>query len=223
MGFDPGFMLEAVPRLVGFLPVTLLLAVGAMALGVALGLVLALVRFADVPVAAPLARLFVSFFRGIPSLVLLFLVYFGLPSVVPAMSAMTAVTAAVLGLGFKQAAYLAEIFRAALLSVDRGQYEAGLAVGMSPPQIYRRFIIPQAAFNALPGTGNVFVSLLKETSVAFTLGLTEIFAEAKLQASASFRFFETFLVVGLVYWAMVIVYTWFQGRAERVMARPYVR
>lgn len=223
MGFDPGFMLEAVPRLVGFLPVTLLLAVGAMALGVALGLVLALVRFADVPVAAPLARLFVSFFRGIPSLVLLFLVYFGLPSVVPAMSAMTAVTAAVLGLGFKQAAYLAEIFRAALVSVDRGQYEAGLATGLSRATVYRHYLLPQAAFNALPATGNQFIGLIKETSVVFTLGVTEMFAGAQMQAAENFRYFETYLTVGLLYWAVVVVVGALIGLLEKRLGVPYTR
>ena len=223
MTIELGYMVEVLPAILEYLPVTLTLAFVSMAIGIVLGLFLALARFTKIPVLDQLSALYISLFRGMPTLVQLFLIYYGLPQLFPAMTKMDAMTAAIIGFGLKEASYLAEIFRAALLSVDRGQYEAGLAVGMSPPQIYRRFIIPQAAFNALPGTGNVFVSLLKETSVAFTLGLTEIFAEAKLQASASFRFFETFLVVGLVYWAMVIVYTWFQGRAERVMARPYVR
>lgn len=223
MTIDFGYMLEVLGPILGYLPVTLILALASMAIGLVLGLVLALLRFTRVPVLDQLAGGYISLFRGMPTLVQLFLIYYGLPQIFPSLTKMDAMTAAIIGFGLKEASYLAEIFRAALTSVDRGQYEAGLAVGLSPVQIYRRFVIPQAAFNALPATGNVFVSLIKETSVAFTLGLTEIFAEAKLQASASFRFFETFIVVGLVYWALVIVYTWLQDRLEAVMARPYTR
>lgn len=223
MTIDFSYMAEVLPAILSYLPVTLILAVTSMVIGLGLGLVLALLRFTKVPVLNQVAAVYISLFRGMPTLVQLFLIYYGLPQIFPSMTSMGAMTAAIIGFGLKEASYLAEIFRAALTSVDRGQYEAGLAVGMSAPQIYRRFIIPQAAFNALPATGNVFVSLIKETSVAFTLGLTEIFAEARLQASSSFRFFETFIVVGLIYWALVIIYSWLQGRLESAMARPYTR
>ncbi|SLM94054.1 amino acid ABC transporter permease [Brachybacterium nesterenkovii] len=223
MDLDPGYMLGVLPELLPYLPVTLLIAVVSMVLAVLLGLVLALIRFARIPVLDQIAQLYISLFRGIPTLVQLFLIYYGLPQLFPAMSTMSALTAAIIGFSLKEASYLAEIFRAALASVDRGQYEAGLATGMTRVQVYRRYIIPQAAFNALPATGNIFVSLLKETSVAFTLGLTEIFAEAKIIASSSFRFFETFLVVGLVYWVMVVVYSWLQQRLEQRLGRAYRR
>lgn len=223
MDLDPGYMLGVLPELLPYLPVTLLIAVVSMVLAVLLGLVLALIRFARIPVLDQIAQLYISLFRGIPTLVQLFLIYYGLPQLFPAMSTMSALTAAIIGFSLKEASYLAEIFRAALASVDRGQYEAGLATGMTRAQVYRRYIIPQAAFNALPATGNIFVSLLKETSVAFTLGLTDIFAEAKIIASSSFRFFETFLVVGLVYWVMVVVYSWLQQRLEQRLGRAYRR
>lgn len=223
MDLDPAYMLDVLPQLLPFLPITLLIAVVSMVLAVLLALVLALIRFARVPVLDQLAQLYISLFRGIPTLVQLFLIYYGLPQLIPSMSTMTALTAAIIGFSLKEASYLAEIFRAALASVDRGQYEAGLATGMTRAQVYRRYIIPQAAFNALPATGNIFVSLLKETSVAFTLGLTEIFAQAKIIASSSFRFFETFLVVGLVYWVMVVVYSWLQQRLEQRLGRAYRR
>lgn len=220
---DPGYMLEVLPALLRYLPVTLFLAVVSMAFAVVIALVLAIIRFNRVPVLDQLAQAYISLFRGIPTLVQLFIIYYGLPQVFPAISTMTAMTAAVIGFSLKEASYLAEIFRAALESVDKGQYEAGLATGMTTAQVYRRFILPQAAFNALPATGNIFVSLLKETSVAFTLGLTEIFAEARIIASSSFRFFETYLVVGLVYWALVVVYTWFQNQFEKRLGRAYRR
>lgn len=220
---DPGYMLEVLPKILRYLPMTLLLAVSSMAIALVLGLILALMRFTRFPVLNQFAAAYISLFRGIPTLVQLFLIYYGLPQLIPSMSALGALSAAIIGFALKEASYLAEIFRAALTSVDRGQYEAGLATGMRPFQIYRRFIIPQATFNAIPATGNIFVSLLKETSVAFTLGLTEMFAEARILASASFRFFETFLVVGLVYWALVVLYSWLQALLEGRLARPYTR
>lgn len=223
MDLDPLYMLEVLPQLLKFLPVTLLIAVASMIFAILIGLVVALIRFLRIPVLDQLAQLYVSLFRGIPTLVQLFLIYYGLPQIFPFMSTMDALTAAIIGFSLKESSYLAEIFRAALTSVDRGQLEAGLATGMTAPQVYRRYIIPQAAYNALPATGNIFISLLKETSVAFTLGLTELFAEAKIVASESFRFFETFLVVGLVYWLLVIVYSWLQGKLETRLSRAYVR
>lgn len=223
MTFDPAIMWQALPELVRYLPMTLLLAVASMVFGVLIGLLLALVRFSRVPVLNQVAAVYISFFRGIPTLVQLFLIYFGLPTVFPAMAAMDAVTAAILGLSLKQSAYLAEIFRAALTSVDRGQYEAGLSTGLTPSQIYRRYIIPQASYNALPATGNIFIGLIKETSVVFTLGITEIFASAQMYAANNFRYFETYLMVGLIYWAVVVIVGLLISALEKQLGKPYQR
>ncbi|WP_460267461.1 amino acid ABC transporter permease, partial [Clostridium tertium] len=137
-----------------------------------------------------LSKLYISFFRGVPTLVQLFLIYYGLPQLFPEMSKMTALTAAIIGLSLKNAAYLAEIFRAALNSVDDGQLEACLSVGMTKLQAYRRIILPQAIRNAIPATGNTFIGLLKETSLAFTLGVMEMFAQGKMYASGNLKYFE---------------------------------
>ncbi|MPV39176.1 amino acid ABC transporter permease [Georgenia subflava] len=217
------YMLEVLPQVLLYLPITLVLAVVSMAFALVIALVLAIIRFTEVPVLNQLAMAYISLFRGIPTLVQLFIIYYGLPQIFPVMSTMDAMTAAIIGFSLKEASYLAEIFRAALTSVDQGQYEAGLAVGMTKSQIYRRLILPQAAYNALPATGNIFISLIKETSLAFTLGLTEMFAEAKIIASSTFRFFETYLVVGLIYWALVVVYSWLQQRLETFLGRAYRR
>ncbi|GIQ65256.1 hypothetical protein PACILC2_38240 [Paenibacillus cisolokensis] len=116
---------------------------------------------------------------------------------------------------------MAEIFRAAFISVDKGQMEACITGGMTKVQAYRRIILPQAARNALPATGNIFISLIKETSLAFTLGVVEIFAEAKMQAAESFRFFEAYLAVALIYWGLIIVYSYLQKLLEKYLDRPY--
>ena len=92
---------------------------------------------------------------------------------------------------------------------------------MTKLQAYRRIILPQAARNALPGTGNIFISLIKETSLAFTLGVVEIFAEAKMQAAESFRFFEAYLAVALIYWLLIIVYSFCSRSLQNYPDRPY--
>ncbi|WP_019535861.1 amino acid ABC transporter permease [Paenibacillus ginsengihumi] len=221
MNFDPSYIIVVLGKIVKYIPISLLMAVVAMVIAVAVGLVLAFMRNSSSLILRSLADVYISFFRSIPMLVQLFLIYYGLPQLFPFFTAMDAVTAAIIGLGIKQAAFLAEIFRAAFLSVDKGQMEACLTGGMTKFQAYRRIIMPQALRNALPGTGNTFISLIKETSLAFTLGVVEIFAEAKMQAAESFRFFEAYLAVALIYWVLIVVYTYLQQLLEKYLERPY--
>ncbi|GAA0322298.1 amino acid ABC transporter permease [Oceanobacillus sp. FSL W7-1293] len=215
------YLISLIPDLLPFIPLTLFLAIVTMVIAVVLGMVIALVLRSGIPVLTHLAIAYVSFFRAIPSLVQLFLIYYGLPQIFPALSGMTAIAAAILGLSLKQAAYLAEIFRAALASVDKGQMEACLSVGMTRVQSFRRVILPQAVRNATPATGNIFIGLIKETSLAFTLGVVELFAQGRILAASSLRFFETYLALALLYWAMIIIYTFIQQALEKRMERPY--
>jgi putative S-methylcysteine transport system permease protein len=92
---------------------------------------------------------------------------------------------------------------------------------MTKVQAYRRILLPQATRNALPATGNQFISLIKETSLAFTLGVVELFAEAKIMAAESLKFFETYLAVAIVYWILIILYSYFQRLFEKRLGRPY--
>ena len=221
MDFDFEYMLSVFPNIIKYLPLTIIMAVSAMIMASLLGLIVALIRNSRIPVLTQLAAVYISFFRAIPMLVQLFLFYFGLPQLIPAFNNMTALTAALIGLSLKEAAFLAEIFRAGLNSVDKGQLEAGLSVGMTKFQTYRRMILPQAARNALPGTGNTFITLIKETALAFTLGVAEMFAQAKMMAAESFKFFETYLAVGLLYWFIVIGVSSLQRVVEQRINRPY--
>ncbi|MCW2476853.1 MULTISPECIES: amino acid ABC transporter permease [Symbiopectobacterium] len=215
MNIDFAYLLKVFPQVLLYLPTTLLLAVVSMIFAMILGLVLALLRESKITVLVKVIEFYISLFRGIPSLVQLFIIYFGLPQLFPALSDLTAMSAAIIGFSLKTSAYMAEIFRAALASVDWGQTEAGLSIGMNRSQIYRRIVLPQAMLNALPATGNTFISLIKDTSVAFALGVSELFAEGKMIAAESLRFFETFLVVGLIYWLVIIVYSRLQNWLEK--------
>ncbi|AID00247.1 MULTISPECIES: amino acid ABC transporter permease [Bacillus] len=218
---DWEFMISAFPTLIQALPITLFMAIAAMIFAIIGGLILALITKNKIPVLHQLSKLYISFFRGVPTLVQLFLIYYGLPQLFPEMSKMTALTAAIIGLSLKNAAYLAEIFRAALNSVDDGQLEACLSVGMTKFQAYRRIILPQAIRNAIPATGNTFIGLLKETSLAFTLGVMEMFAQGKMYASGNLKYFETYLAVAIVYWVLTMIYSMLQDLFERAMSKPY--
>ncbi|CAF1718777.1 putative amino-acid permease protein YxeN [Bacillus subtilis] len=218
---DWEFMISAFPTLIQALPITLFMAIAAMIFAIIGGLILALITKNKIPVLHQLSKLYISFFRGVPTLVQLFLIYYGLPQLFPEMSKMTALTAAIIGLSLKNAAYLAEIFRAALNSVDDGQLEACLSVGMTKFQAYRRIILPQAIRNAIPATGNTFIGLLKETSLAFTLGVMEMFAQGKMYASGNLKYFETYLAVAIVYWILTMIYSILQDLFERAMSKPY--
>ncbi len=215
MNIDFAYLLKVFPQVLLYLPTTLLLAVVSMIFAMILGLMLALLRESKITVLVKVIEFYISLFRGIPSLVQLFIIYFGLPQLFPALSDLSAMSAAIIGFSLKTSAYMAEIFRAALASVDWGQTEAGLSIGMNRSQIYRRIVLPQAMLNALPATGNTFISLIKDTSVAFALGVSELFAEGKMIAAESLRFFETFLVVGLIYWLVIIVYSRLQSWLEK--------
>lgn len=218
---DWEFMISAFPTLIQALPITLFMAIAAMIFAIIGGLILALITKNKIPVLHQLSKLYISFFRGVPTLVQLFLIYYGLPQLFPEMSKMTALTAAIIGLSLKNAAYLAEIFRAALNSVDDGQLEACLSVGMTKFQAYRRIILPQAIRNAIPAKGNTFIGLLKETSLAFTLGVMEMFAQGKMYASGNLKYFETYLAVAIVYWVLTMIYSMLQDLFERAMSKPY--
>lgn len=220
---DLDYMLGLVPVLLSYVPVTLAMAAGAMALALLLAVLLALVRVARVPVLDAVARLFISFFRGTPLLVQLFLFYYGLPQVVPALTAINGVTAAVMGLTLHFAAYMAESIRAAILGVDRSQWEASRAVGMTGAQMMARIILPQAARVAAPTLVNYFIDVIKSTSLAFTLGVTELMGAAQKEAAGSFRYFEAFLLVALVYWVIVEALSWAQRRLEGRLNRAFAR
>ena len=187
----------------------------------AIGITLALVKVFQPRGVVWAADLAISFFRGTPLLVQLFLIYYGLPQVFPGLKAMTAFWASVTGLSLHFGAYMAESIRGSILSVDRSQMEASLSVGMTRMQAMRRIVLPQAARAAMPPLMNNFIDLLKSTSLAFTLGVAEIMGRAQLEASSSFNFFESFLMVALFYWAIVLGITRLQVQVEQTLNEAY--
>lgn len=220
---DVDYMLGLLPVLLGYVPLTLFMAVVGMAFALILAALMAVERVARIPVLDIFVRLFISFFRGTPLLVQLFLFYFGLPQMLSFLTTINGVTATIMGLTLHFSAYMAESIRAAILGVDRAQWEASLAVGMTQAQMMRRIILPQASRVAAPTLVNYFIDMVKSTSLAFTLGVTELMGAAQKEAAGSFLYFEAFLVVATIYWIMVESLSFGQRRLEIYLNKAHAR
>lgn len=220
---DLQYMLDLVPVILGYVPLTLAMASIAMVLALVIALLLAVERVVRVPVLDRLVLIFISFFRGTPLLVQLFLFYYGLPQIASFLTQINGVTAATMGLTLHFSAYMAESIRAAIVGIDRSQWEASQAVGMTQSQMMRRIILPQAARIAAPTLVNYFIDMIKGTSLAFTLGVTEMMGATQKEAAGSFLYFEAFMVVAILYWIIVESLSFGQRLLEKHLNRAYAR
>lgn len=189
------------------LPLTLLLTVLALLGGLVLGLALALVRIFKVPVLSHLVVVYVSFMRCTPTLVQLFLIFYGLPKLVLVVTGIdiqywSSLTFAVIAFGLHCAAVMSEVFRSAYLAVPKAQFEAASSVGMTYLQSLRRIIVPQMNRIALPNIGNHSITLFKESSLAFTIGLVDLMGQAQILIERNYgiTILETYLAVSAIYW-----------------------
>ncbi|WP_166372878.1 amino acid ABC transporter permease [Psychromonas sp. SA13A] len=219
--FDFQYIIELMPILLKYLGVTMEMALWGFVFALILALGLALVRVFKITFIQHLVSLYISFFRGTPLLVQLFLLYYGFPQFMPIFVGMDAFTAAIIGLSLHFSAYMAESIRAAILGIDKSQMEACLSLGMTRFQAMKRVILPQASRVATPSLMNYFIDMIKSTSLAFTLGVVEIMAKAQMEASSSFKFFESFLAVAIVYWVVVIIFTRIQHLLEYKLNKAY--
>jgi len=221
-------------RVLAGLRVTILLTVVCMAIGIALGVILAVMRLSDNPLLSGSSWLYIWFFRGTPVLVQL-LVWFNLAFLYPkisfgvpfgpswltgnANSLITPLTAAILGLGLNEGAYMAEIVRAGILSVEHGQSEAAQALGMSRAMTLRRIILPQAMRVIIPPTGNETISMLKTSSLASVITVTELLYAVQLIYSVNFKTIPLLIVASIWYLIVTSVLTVIQYYVERHYAR----
>jgi His/Glu/Gln/Arg/opine family amino acid ABC transporter permease subunit len=180
---------------------TLKLTSASFVLAVAFGIIVALLRLSHLAPVRWLAIVFIEVGRGTPALVILFLIYFGLPAVVPWLE-FNSFTAAVIGLGLQGAAVLAEIFRAGIEALDRGQREASLSLGLTPAQTMRDVMAPQAIRIVLPPVGNYLIGLLKDTAIASIIAAPELMLRAKDLASSSFLPMQLYVLAAIIYFAM---------------------
>lgn len=223
--FVPSLIPSIIAQLLPKLPITLLMTVVSAIIGLGLGFLIAVVKIRNIPVFTQICSVFVSFMRGTPQLVQLFLSFYGFPILVEWLSQQMGVTANVnaipalvyvfIAFGLNEAAYTSETFRAALLSVNKNEIEAARSIGLTNVQTMMRIILPSALIVALPNLVNSFISLLKATSLAFTVTIIDIMGQTRIIAGANLRFFEAYIAVALVYWAMCLLIEQVAKRIER--------
>lgn len=223
--FVPSLIPSIIAQLLPKLPITLLMTVVSAIIGLGLGFLIAVVKIRNTPVLTQICSVFVSFMRGTPQLVQLFLSFYGFPILVEWLSQQMGVTANVnaipalvyvfIAFGLNEAAYTSETFRAALLSVNKNEIEAARSIGLTNVQTMMRIILPSALIVALPNLVNSFISLLKATSLAFTVTIIDIMGQTRIIAGANLRFFEAYIAVALVYWAMCLLIEQVAKRIER--------
>nr|WP_311734488.1 amino acid ABC transporter permease [Periweissella beninensis] len=177
-----------------------------------LGFILTLGQMSKERLIFRITRIYISFMRGTPILVILFLIYFGLPD---ANYQIPAFTAAAVAFILNGAAFVSEIFRSAFLGVDKGQYDAAKSLRMPYLKIIRYIIFPQAFRIAIPALGNVILDLFKGTSLAAVITVSEMFMHAKIVAGRNFDYMTIYIEIVLVYWACCSLITWGQSHLEK--------
>ena len=192
---------EFFPILMSGVALTVLVTIGSLLLSTVLGMVWALMRVSGIGVFTGFSAGLINVIRGIPIIVLLFYLYFVMPEFGVTL---TALQAAILGLGIAYSAYQAENFRAGIEAIDKGQIEAAQAIGMSWWQTMRRVVLPQAVKIVLPPYGNVMIMMLKDSSQASTITVAELALQGKLIASSTFKNTSVFTLVALMYLTMSI-------------------
>ncbi|MEW6422075.1 MAG: amino acid ABC transporter permease [Deinococcota bacterium] len=207
---------QALPTLLAAAPITLGYALAAMLLGLPLALLVALARLSRIGPLRWVSGVYVSFMRGTPLLVQIFVIYYGLPSFGITVSPLVGGVAA---LTLNSAAYLSETIRAAILSVPRGQWEAAYSLGLTPRQTLRLIILPQAARVALPSLGNTLIGLVKDTSLVSVITVVELLRSAQLVIARTFEPFGPYLAAALIYWAISSLLELVQRRLEVQLAR----
>lgn len=212
-----GALTPYAPLFLHGLYVTLYLSVAAMAVGIVSGLLFALARLSRLFPLQIVARLLIDFIRGVPLLVLLIFIYYGVSIFfgidIPAMAA------AIGGLGIFYGAYLAEIFRAGIQEVDRGQIEAARSLGMSSLRVWQRVVLPHAFRAVLPAVTNSFISIFKDSSLVSVLAISELTRAGQEVVIATFRAFEAYTVVALIYYFIATVLSFMSSSVERWVRR----
>lgn len=198
------FIKEALPQVLAAIPVTLEMALLATIVGWIIGILIAVARRNKIPVISQICAVFVSFIRGVPMVILLYVAYYALPMMIYSATgvdttSIPAIWYAIVALSLDQAAYSSEVFRAALDSVNRGQLEAAWSVGMTTWQAMRRIVFPQALAVALPNLSGLFVGIIKGTSLAYYVGVYEITATANLLANPGLNFIEAYVITTVIY------------------------
>lgn len=227
MEFDVGFMAKAFFRILPALPITLCITICSVAIGFVLAVGILYVRINKVSWLAPIARGYVSFFRGTPLMLHIFLVYYGLPHYFDLVAASLGLSVranaipllalVIVAFSLNCAAYISEILRSGVLAIGKGEIEAAQSLGMTPWQIMRRILLPQAMALSLPSLGSRVIGILHGSAQAFWISVIEVTGKANLVASSTYQFVEAFFAAALIYW----ITTWCIERIVGLLERRH--
>ena len=206
--FEWKYVFKAMPRLLHFIPITLLIWATIILSGVFVGSLFAVIRTKHIPVLEQLVRVIISVVRGIPPLTQLFIFYFGLPALFLEIgidiTRIDGMWFVILAYGLSNGAIISENLRAAFVSVGKGQEDAAYSIGMTGTKTFFRIMIPQALIVALPSFGNLCVAALKNTSLAFSVGVIELMTTANQVATFTMHRMESYVAVALVYYVLYL-------------------
>lgn len=212
---DLGLMWESLPFLLSGLSYTLGIAITSFLAGNFLGILLTFLGLLRSRWVKAFVRFYLSFFRGVPALVLLFLLYFGLPYQLPALAA------AILCFTLTSSAFIGEIYRGSIAGVEEGQWDAAYALGFNFTQVMRLIILPQAFRISIPALSNVAMDLLKGTSLAAMITIPDVFQKAKIVGGRTFDYMSMYVLVAIIYWLLCIGIGALQKHLERRIAHRF--
>ncbi|MDG0843581.1 amino acid ABC transporter permease [Staphylococcus equorum] len=226
------FILSTISEVLKGVPNTIIISIVAMLVGLIIGTLFAIIRIKRVPVLSQLIIVYNSFFRSTPLIVQLFILYYGIPSFILFLNdqftwainpdIFSPLAIAFIVFSFHAVAYLSESIKGGLQSVDQTQIEAAQTVGLSRFSIYKEIVLPQAFAYALPNIENQFIMLIKGTSLAFAVQVTEIMAVSRVIANEGYRFIPVYTVAALFYWLLAIILEFIFAKMERNTTR-YLR
>ena len=206
--FDSSFALNSLPKILAVAPITIYLAIVATVIGFLVAVLIVIVRERQIKILNPIVATLVSFIRGTPIIVQMYVVYYGLPQLLVVLKGMgfntdpnglPAIVIAIAAYSLNASANISESIRSAYHSVDHRQYEAAVTVGMKPSRAMTRIIIPQLVANFIPNFSNLFLDLIKDTAMVYNIGIVEIMAEANIISSIGFKYIETYLDALVIY------------------------
>lgn len=214
MGIDISFMLIALKEAIKYIPITLILATIPLIIGSILGTLIAVIRIYKIKVLSRLMQILVVIIRGIPLVVILYIVYFELTTGFDAISDkfnwtihskdINVIYIAIIAITISAIANISETIRGGLISVGKGQFEAGYSVGLTRSQTLRRIIIPQALPVIVPSLCNNFIGLIKGSSIAYLITVVDIMNGALITATANYKFLEAYIAAAIVYWVLCV-------------------
>ncbi len=198
---------------------TILISVVAITFAIVFALLGSVGRLSKNPVIYAVATLYVSLVRGTPLLVQILFIWLALPQIWQGFGTVDALIMGTFAVAFNYGAYMTEIFRAGIQAVPNGQREAAAALGMGERRIFVRIVLPQAFRIVIPAIGNEFIAMIKDTSLLAVIGVQELLWKARTVGSQNFKMLETLILAALVYWVLTIIFSYFQERLEKRMAR----